>query len=147
MREQCAPRLGLDFSSFLVIGRGGVSLAPDDPLADTAPASAKKAVGEKSARRAVKTDLLRDVFARTHRLYPGRRIPPLDAFLALAILADTQIGMGLLEEGKATVESALKKLVPYHQKLSVNLDGPIASLTAHYLKLFGGPAEPVTPIP
>ena len=66
---------------------------------------------------------------------------------ALAILADTQIAMGLLEQGKATVERALKKLVPYHQKLSVNLDGPIASLTNHYLKLFGGPEEPVTPIP
>ena len=30
LREQCARRLGLDFSSFLVIGRGGVSLAPDE---------------------------------------------------------------------------------------------------------------------
>ena len=38
LREQCARRLGLDFSSFLVIGRGGVSLAPDDPLAETGPA-------------------------------------------------------------------------------------------------------------
>ena len=32
LREQCARRLGLDFSSFLVIGRGGVSLGPEDPL-------------------------------------------------------------------------------------------------------------------
>ena len=38
LREQCARRLGLDFSSFLVIGRGGVSLAPDDPLTETGPA-------------------------------------------------------------------------------------------------------------
>ena len=37
LREQCARRLGLDFSSFLVIGRGGVSLAPDEPLAETGP--------------------------------------------------------------------------------------------------------------
>ena len=42
LREQCARRLGLDFSSFLVIGRGGVSLAPDDPLSDLAPGTAKK---------------------------------------------------------------------------------------------------------
>ena len=34
LREECARRLGLDFSSFLVIGRGGVSLAPDEPLAE-----------------------------------------------------------------------------------------------------------------
>jgi filamentous hemagglutinin family protein len=32
LREQCAQRLGLDFSSFLVIGRGGVSLSPDEAL-------------------------------------------------------------------------------------------------------------------
>jgi len=32
LRELCAARLGLDFSSFLVIGRGGVSLSPDEPL-------------------------------------------------------------------------------------------------------------------
>ena len=33
LREQCAVRLGLNFSSFLVVGRGGVAPAPDD-LAD-----------------------------------------------------------------------------------------------------------------
>ncbi len=32
LREQCARRLGLDFSSFLVIGRGGLDLGPEDPL-------------------------------------------------------------------------------------------------------------------
>jgi filamentous hemagglutinin family protein len=32
LRELCAHRLGLDFSSFLVIGRGGVSLSPDEAL-------------------------------------------------------------------------------------------------------------------
>ncbi len=37
LREQCARRLGLDFSSFLVIGRGGVSLAPDDAQASDPP--------------------------------------------------------------------------------------------------------------
>ncbi len=30
IREQCALRLGLDFSSFLVLGRGGVELSPTD---------------------------------------------------------------------------------------------------------------------
>ncbi len=34
LRELCARRLGLDFSSFLVIGRGGLSLAPDDAQSD-----------------------------------------------------------------------------------------------------------------
>ena len=43
LREQCARRLGLDFSSFLVIGRGGVSLAPDEALP---PSSAVRAGGE-----------------------------------------------------------------------------------------------------
>jgi hypothetical protein len=32
LRELCAARLGLDFSSFLVIGRGGVSFSPDEAL-------------------------------------------------------------------------------------------------------------------
>ena len=32
LQEQCARRLGLDFSSFLILGRGGVSLGPDDAL-------------------------------------------------------------------------------------------------------------------
>ncbi len=30
LREQCARRLGLDFSSFLVLGREGVSMSPED---------------------------------------------------------------------------------------------------------------------
>ncbi len=30
LREQCARRLGMDFSSFLVLGRGGTAVAPDD---------------------------------------------------------------------------------------------------------------------
>ena len=33
LREQCARKLGLDFSSFLVIGRGGTAAAPDEPAA------------------------------------------------------------------------------------------------------------------
>ena len=32
LREQCARRLGQDFSSFLVLGRGGVAPAPNEPL-------------------------------------------------------------------------------------------------------------------
>lgn len=32
LREQCARRLGLDFSSLLVLGRGGVPPSPADPL-------------------------------------------------------------------------------------------------------------------
>ena len=35
LREQCARRYGMEFSSFLVIGRGGVSLGPDEALVDT----------------------------------------------------------------------------------------------------------------
>ncbi len=31
LRDQCARRLGADFSSFLVLGRGGVELSPTDP--------------------------------------------------------------------------------------------------------------------
>ena len=42
LREQCARRLGMEFSSFLVIGRGGVLLSPDEPLADTAPSKGKE---------------------------------------------------------------------------------------------------------
>ena len=42
LREQCARRLGLDFSSFLVIGRGGISLAPDDPLAELSPRASRQ---------------------------------------------------------------------------------------------------------
>ncbi|MEO7319943.1 MAG: hypothetical protein ABIZ56_13215, partial [Chthoniobacteraceae bacterium] len=49
LREQCARRLGLDFSSFLVIGRGGISLSPDEPLADTAAGTRKS--GKKRAPR------------------------------------------------------------------------------------------------
>jgi large exoprotein involved in heme utilization and adhesion len=33
LREQCAQRLGQDFSSFLVLGRGGVETSPDEPQA------------------------------------------------------------------------------------------------------------------
>jgi hypothetical protein len=36
LREQCARRLGLDFSSFLVLGRGGTQQTPDDPLPSNA---------------------------------------------------------------------------------------------------------------
>jgi hypothetical protein len=32
LREQCARRLGMDFSSFLVLGRGGTERTPDEPL-------------------------------------------------------------------------------------------------------------------
>ncbi len=32
LRDQCARRLGVDFSSFLVLGRGGVELNPTDPV-------------------------------------------------------------------------------------------------------------------
>ncbi len=31
LRDQCARRLGADFSSFLVLGRGGIELSPTDP--------------------------------------------------------------------------------------------------------------------
>jgi len=33
LREQCARRLGMDFSSFLVLGRGSTAPSPDEPLA------------------------------------------------------------------------------------------------------------------
>ena len=33
LREQCSARLGLDFSSLLLLGRGGVSPTPEAPLA------------------------------------------------------------------------------------------------------------------
>ena len=40
LREQCARRLGMDFSSFLVLGRGGTEPTPDEPLtADGQPAT------------------------------------------------------------------------------------------------------------
>jgi large exoprotein involved in heme utilization and adhesion len=42
LREQCAARPGLDFSSFLVIGRGGVSLSPDEPLPASPLSQARK---------------------------------------------------------------------------------------------------------
>ncbi len=34
LRDQCARRLGLDFSSLVVLGRGGVQAAPDEPQAE-----------------------------------------------------------------------------------------------------------------
>jgi filamentous hemagglutinin family protein len=37
LREQCARRLGQDFSSFLILGRDGVEPSPEDPLADPEP--------------------------------------------------------------------------------------------------------------
>jgi filamentous hemagglutinin family protein len=37
LREQCARRLGMDFSSFLVLGRGGTEQTPEDPLPASAP--------------------------------------------------------------------------------------------------------------
>ncbi len=41
IREQCARRLGLDFSSFLLVGRGGTAQAPDEdqPILGVAPAA------------------------------------------------------------------------------------------------------------
>lgn len=39
LREQCARRLGLDFSSLLVLGREGVSLSPEDAQSDSSPAA------------------------------------------------------------------------------------------------------------
>ncbi len=50
LREQCARRLGLEFSSFLVIGRGGISLTPDEPLADTPPSTGKEREKARVAR-------------------------------------------------------------------------------------------------
>src|SRR5207244_1204067 len=32
LREQCAQRIGQDFSSFLILGRGGVEPSPDEVL-------------------------------------------------------------------------------------------------------------------
>ena len=43
LREQCARRLGEDFSSFLLLGRGGVETTPDEPAAAPVRAAKKKA--------------------------------------------------------------------------------------------------------
>lgn len=48
LREQCARRLGLDFSSFLVLGRGGTERTPDEPV--TADAESRSR-GSKLATR------------------------------------------------------------------------------------------------
>jgi hypothetical protein len=46
LQESCTMRLGVDASSFLVIGRGGVEDAPEDPQSDTAAHLRQKAKGK-----------------------------------------------------------------------------------------------------
>jgi len=50
LQERCAMRLGTDFSSFLVIGRGGVEDSPDDPQTETVSHPKQKAKGKARSR-------------------------------------------------------------------------------------------------
>jgi hypothetical protein len=46
LQDRCAMRLGTDFSSFLLIGRGGVEDSPDEPQEEVATRLRQKANGK-----------------------------------------------------------------------------------------------------
>jgi filamentous hemagglutinin family protein len=48
--DRCAMRLGTDFSSFLVIGRGGVEDSPDEPQKEAASGHRQKGKGKRRGR-------------------------------------------------------------------------------------------------
>ncbi len=50
LREQCATRLGQEFSSLLLLGSGGVATAPDDPQANDIPPAAAQDDTEQESR-------------------------------------------------------------------------------------------------
>ncbi len=50
LQDRCAMRLGTDFSSFLVVGRGGVEDSPDEPQSETADRLRQKAKGKVRGR-------------------------------------------------------------------------------------------------